>query len=356
MRRYYYTSLAMVLVVAVFTTQAAGQTTQAGSSSTFTKDSSTCLSLQHHREDTSVEQPAAVIPVASVTFAATPIAADPVTAAEETVSSPFSYGLEYSVYSDYIFRGINFSELPREGRERLNHQLSVDFGVDLGLLCDREAGSMGTLSFNAWFEWFAAQKKIDPISGGQNLQEVDYTISWSRDIESLGSTLTLGYVFYTFPNAKALNTQELTIALEHNDAWMWKWLWPQNEDGVLNPSFFYGMDVDAISGGSWIEIGISHEFQVAQNLTLTPGITAAIDHRYLDPILGTGRNGSTRLAYMQYGLTLGYDLSAALKISESVGSWSMSSSLYFNDAVGNAEDNGVIQDEFFGNISIGVSF
>ena len=279
-----------------------------------------------------------------------------VAAGEESPASAYSFGLEYSLYSDYIFRGINFSEFGREGRERLNHQLSVDFGVDLGLLFDREAGSLGSLSFNTWFEWFGAQKKIDPGAGGQNLQEVDYSIAWSYDIEPIATTLTLGYVFYSFPNAKVANTQEWTVALNHNDAWMWKWLWPDNEDGVLNPSIFYAMDVVATAGGSWLELGVSHDWQVLENLTLTPGITVAIDHRYLDPLLGTGRRGSTRLAYVQYGLNVAYDLSAAWNLPERSGSWSMACFLYFNDAVGNAESSGAIQDEFFGGVSIGVSF
>ncbi len=277
-------------------------------------------------------------------------------AGDESPASPFSFGLEYSLYSDYIFRGINFSEFPGEGRERLNHQLSVDFGVDLGLLLDRDAGSLGTLSLNTWFEWFAAQKKIDPADGGQNLQEVDYTIAWSYDLEPIASNFTLGYVFYSFPNAKVANTQEWTLALQHNDAWMWKWLWADNAEGVLNPSIFYAMDVVAAPGGGWLELGISHEFQGADNLTVTPGVIAAIDHRYLDPILGTGRTGTTRLAYVQYGLNVGYDLSAAWDLPERSGSWSVAGFLYFNDAVGKAEDSGLIRDEFFGGVSIGVSF
>ena len=34
----------------------------------------------------------------------------------ESAPSPFSVGLEYSIYSDYVFRGINFSEFPGAGR------------------------------------------------------------------------------------------------------------------------------------------------------------------------------------------------------------------------------------------------
>lgn len=346
MRLRYHTLLVVALTTAASVTKAGGQqartaarTTDAHSPAALTMApgfTPLYLPLQQHGDETNGARMVAV--------------------GKESLASPYSFGLEYSLYSDYIFRGINFSEFPREGRERLNHQLSVDFGVDLGLLFDRDGGSLGSLSFNTWFEWFGAQKKIDPDAGGQNLQEVDYSIAWSYDMEPIATTLTLGYVFYAFPNAKIANTQEWTVALKHNDAWMWKWLWADNEDGVLNPSIFYAMDVVAAPGGSWLELGISHDWQVVENVTVTPGITVAVDHRYLDPILGTGRGGSTRLAYVQYGLTVGYDLSAAWDLPERSGSWSMAGFLYFNDALGRAEESGAIQDEFFGGVSIGVSF
>ena len=38
--------------------------------------------------------------------------------------NPFSFSMEYSLWSDYVWRGINLSEpLGREGRERPHHQL-----------------------------------------------------------------------------------------------------------------------------------------------------------------------------------------------------------------------------------------
>ena len=269
---------------------------------------------------------------------------------------PWSLGLTYSLYSDYVFRGINLSEYPGEGREKPNHQLSVDLGLDLASLWGGTPGSLGELTFSTWFEWYADQEKLNPDAGGNNLQEVDYTIGWSYDVDSLASTLGVAFVFYTFPNAKPLNTQELNFTLDHNDAWMWHWLWPENEDGVLNPSVLYAIDIDATHNGGWIELGFSHEFSMADYLALTPSVTVAIDHGYLDPILGTDRGPSTRFAYVQYGLNLDYDLTGACSLSSDYGSLTLSGFLFFNDAVGNPEDNGIIQDEFFGGVSLGWSF
>ena len=275
---------------------------------------------------------------------------------EESPGCPFSMDVTYYLFSDYIFRGINFSEYGTEGREKLNHQMTTDMSFDIARMFNRPAGQWGTFTFSTFFEWYAAQKRIDPEHGGQNLQEVDYVLAWSYDIEPIATNLTLGYTFYAFPNAKGLNTSEWFLGLEHNDAWMWKWLFPNNEDGVLNPSFTFAQDVGVADGGCWMELGISHDFELFENFTLTPEATLAIDHRYLDPLLGTGKDGSTRLAYIQYGLTGAYDLTPILKLPDWAGSMTIAGFLYFNDALGNPEEHGLIQDEFFGGMSIGWSW
>ncbi len=142
---------------------------------------------------------------------------------------PISLGLSYALYTDYVFRGVNFSEYRGEGREKLNHQLTVSLAFDLG--------EIGTIGYDTWFEWYGAQKQLDPDRGGQNLQEVDYCVWWSHPIDAIASDLTIGYTFYEFVNLAHTNrqdgargnnnddrTQEWWFSLEHNDAWMWKWL------------------------------------------------------------------------------------------------------------------------------------
>ncbi len=274
----------------------------------------------------------------------------------EEPGSPVRLDLTYSLYSDYVFRGVNFSEYAAEGREKPNHQVSTTVSFDLARAAGRPAGQWGTFAFGTFSEWYAAQKMLDPEYGGQNLQEADYTLSWSYDVEAVATTLTLGYAFYTFPNAKAINTSEWFFGLEHNDAWMWKGLWPDNTDGILNPAFRFAQDVDAADGGCWMEFQLSHDFELFENFTLTPAVILAMDHRWLDPVLGTGRAGSTRLAYVQYGLTGSYDLTPMLCLPKWAGSVSVAGFLYFNDALGSVEDSGVAQDELFGGMSIGWSW
>lgn len=268
---------------------------------------------------------------------------------------PFSLGVSYALYTDYIFRGVNFSEPDGEGREKLNHQMTVSL--------DWNTGKWGTLGFDAWFEWYAGQKMIDPDRGGQNLQEVDYTIRWSYPLEAIATDLTIGYTFFVFPNlahtlrqdrARGNNnddrTHEYWFSLEHNDAWMWKGLFPDNDEGVLNPSFLFAHDVGCILG-TWMEFGLSHGFAVpgVEHLTVTPGWTVAAQCNYWKH--GFFLVGDT------WSLSVEYDLAGALKLPKWAGSLTLAGELYFFNAWGNFEGpdtNGQIrgQDEFWGGMTI----
>jgi hypothetical protein len=267
---------------------------------------------------------------------------------------PFAFDITYYYYTDYIFRGINFSNYPGERGDDPNHQLTTSLDVDLADLFGAEPGTWGIFNFSTFFEWFAGQDQIDPDQGGQNLQEVDYSLSWSYDIEPIATNAAVGFTFYTFPNAKAANTEEIFVAFAHNDAWMWKWLFPDNEDGILNPSLFYAHDVGAAAGGGWLELGISHDFVFIEHLTVTPSFTLAFDRRYIGRTLDIAVIEDIGLAYLQYGLDLSYDLTGALKLSDDLGTVTLGGFLYFNDARDryNKEDSNV-ENVLFGGVSLG---
>jgi hypothetical protein len=273
---------------------------------------------------------------------------------EKTI--PISLAVSYYLLSDYVFRGINFSEYAGEGREKPNHQLTTSVTWD--------TGDFGRIGFDTFFEWYAAQKKLNPY-GGQNLQEVDYVIRWSYLVEPIATDATVGFTFYTFPNlAKLLRTdrshgnnnndrtQEWWFKLAHNDAWMFKWLFPENEDGVLNPTMLFVQDVGIAAGRTWMEFGISHTFEVVENLTITPGYLVAVDGGVLRKYLSRPHADTFRLAYDQLSLNTTYDLTGLLHLPKWAGTLSVSGLLYFNNALGNAEDDGTINDEFYGGMSV----
>jgi len=254
--------------------------------------------------------------------------------ASEESKFPLSFGLSYYLYSDYIFRFVNFSEYPGEGREKPNHQMTTTVGLDLG--------PYGTLNFDTFFEWYAAQNNIN--GEGQNLQEVDYILGWTYPIEAIATELYLGVTWYAFPNDKSINTFEYNIGLSHNDAWMWKWLFPDNEDGVLNPSFSFNHDIDEI-GGVWMEFAIEHPFEIIENLTITPGWKVAIDGCYWE-------RHHMQFAGDQYSLVLEYDVGNLLKLPEWAGSVTVTGELYWTNPWGDLESNGIARDVLWGGMSV----
>ncbi len=263
---------------------------------------------------------------------------------------PLSFSLDYTLVSDYIWRGLNFSEYSGEGRERCNHQMTTGVSYD--------TGNLGEFGFSVWFEWYSGQKTLDPNSDGY-LQEVDYTVCWSYDISNLTEwlpvTFETGWIAYTFPQlaGDAHKTNEWYVTLSFDDSALFG-----TENGVLNPYISYYMDCDDVKG-SWIEWGISHDFAFAEmgmkdlpvlkDLTLTPSFTMGIDHNFMTPPSGK----STRLATLVYGLALSYDLSGALNIPEQFGSLSVTGFLNYSQVPSDSLKRGnYMNDEFWGGVTI----
>ncbi len=266
-------------------------------------------------------------------------------AGEEAVTKclPIGLAVDYTLVSDYIWRGVNFSEYHGEGREDLNHQLGVGASYD--------TGGFGTIAAGFWFEWYAGQTEMDSASD-DSLQEVDYTLSWAYDIEAIATSVEIGWIWYQFPQTEGENacTQEWYIALGFDDSCLFG-----TENPVLNPYVAYYMDVDDNAGGQWLEMGISHDFAFAdmgaaqtpvlKDLTVTPSLVLGVDHTYF--------HDSTQLANLTYGLAATYDLSGALNIPEKYGAIGLTGFLNFSQALGLGHDIDDYDDVLYGGFTLG---
>ena len=121
---------------------------------------------------------------------------------------------------------------------------------------------------------------------------------------------------------------------------MWQWLFPDNDEGVLNPSFFFAHDIGSILG-VWMEFGLSHSFTIPgiDNLTITPGWTLAINGDYWVH--------STMLAADVWSLVAEYDLTPVLNLPKWAGNVSIGGQLFFLNMLGNIEEKHQGQDEFY---------
>lgn len=274
---------------------------------------------------------------------------------------PLSFDICYMLVSDYVFRGVNYSEYPGEGRERPNHQLSTSLEYDL----KQGNADFGTIGTSFWFEWYGGQEALNPPNYDGHLQEVDYQIFYRKEIPETRLTAELGLYFYTYPAlaGDAHKTTEWYVLLSYDDADLWKRL---GLEGVsLNPTLLYAMDVDDAKGGQWIELGISHDFSLAdygfgalpvlKDLTITPSMKLGIDHRYLayyslDPA-NTG-DPRTRLGLINYGLEVSYNLSNALSMPAKYGAITLKGFLNYSQAL----ERQVLDDQFYGGLMVDYSW
>ncbi len=272
------------------------------------------------------------------------------------VLKALSFSIDYTLASDYIWRGLNFSEFAGEGREKLNHQLGVGFEVDLAEL---GAPGIGRIGGSFWFEWYGGQESLTGWSGN-NLQEVDYLVYWAYDIEPIGLGVEVGWVAYHFPrlrdegsttSADFAYTHEAYITLSFDDSKIFG-------KPILNPTVSYYMDLDDVRASA-IVFGVSHDFVLSEcledtpilkDITVTPSLSLMVDHRYYDKLLGSKSKG-TRLGCLEYGLAISYDLSSALAIPEQYGALSLSGFVNYSQSL--HDDDATVQDEFYGGCSVG---
>jgi len=253
------------------------------------------------------EEPASVAPatwLATVAADAAKAEADPPPAGAWKKPIPLTVGVNYTLVTDYIFRGINFSEYAGEGREKLNHQLGIHVAY--------EPEKLGKFGVVFWLEWYADQEKLTPRCD-DHLQEVDYIVYWSYPIKPIATTVETGWIGYTFPQ--------------------------------FHP-------------GSWLEFGVSHDFVLAdfdacknvpvvKNLTVTPSLVVGLDHRYLNKAVGFGRE-ATQLGNIQSGLAVSYDLSGALGLPPQYGDLILTGFFKFSNAIRDE----LINDEFWGGVTV----
>ena len=292
--------------------------------------------------------------------AATPTSA-PASAETKEPAGPLdalSFSINYTLVTDYVFRGLNLSEPLHEHRDKMNHQMTTDLGIDLAAIAGLEPEMLGAFHFGTFFEWYAAQGMLNTPDHDELLQEIDYSIGWTYNIKPIETEFAFNYIFYTYPYFDEIDSTEVTLQLSHNDSWMWKWLFPELESGGLNPTILYAYDWDEGNRGSWFEFSIHHEFEIVKNVTIMPLLGLTIDDGYLDGTLDTQREGhNPQVAYVQYGITAAYDMSELMQIEKwGKGRVVLSGFLNYNQTTDRLRHEGLINDILWGGMTIGWSF
>lgn len=252
----------------------------------------------------------------------TPTHAEEAAQAETSPLSAFSLDATLDLYSAYIFRGIVYDNTPV-------YQPGISLGYD--------AGEIGSFSVGAWAN---ASYGSDRPKHDEGVNEIDYTVSWSRDFGALG--VEAGYCFFTFPGAHDdLDVHELFTKFSyHND--------------IVTPYTFLAMELNRDSG-AYAQLGLTRDFAlIPERLTLT-----------LDGYLSWGSAAYNRFfwgeeadnsALDEYVLTaaLSYALTEQVSLGATVGLCGLIDGSVRDSEIGMGD--GVGEDIYFwGGVNLGVS-
>ena len=293
--------------------------------------------------------------------------------------SPLRFKFDYKLVSDYVWRGFNLTEYNGEGTERPSHQVTFDLALDLTETAGSEA-NLGYLGARIWFQsyegYLAQTRRANAALGGSgtsgdHLQQVDYTLYWGAEFDR-AAEVEIGLVYRVWPrlestalpaplvqyNSDDERTTEIYAKVKFDDSELFG-----RETPLLSPFIFYALDIDQADDGSWIEIGVEHEFNTRdldafedstplRHLTVTPSVVLGIDHRFLDTFGRFARRAhqkADRLGQLVYGLDFAYDLSGAVDMRPELGQVKIGAFIRFSDAL--RED--LLNDELYGGFTVG---
>ncbi len=143
---------------------------------------------------------------------------------------------DVSILSDYVWRGQNYGE---GGIIQPNFSIGFASGLSLGVWAN----------YNIDDNRYASHHQVN---------EVDYTVDYSRDLGPVG--ISLGWIFYDFPRTGGLDTQELYVGV--------------SLDVPLSPSITAYRDIHEVDG-TYINASIGHDFSLSDLVTLSLGASLA---------------------------------------------------------------------------------
>jgi hypothetical protein len=203
---------------------------------------------------------------------------------------PISAEVSVDFMSSYMWRGQICADAPV-------WQPSATLGLDLG--------DFGSLSANVWTSFkLTSRRDGSPVRGMGN-QEIDYTVSYAK---SLGDfDLEFGHIWYTYPNVDdSENNEEFYLSAAYNNDIVTPfaavyWDYRDNDDDWL----FYG------------NAGLSHEFELCENLTLTPSATLGLG---TDAYMRSVVDDVNKTAFLDQttGVSLAYALTDWLSVGAQV--------------------------------------
>ena len=228
-----------------------------------------------------------------------------------------SLSLDQGIYSDYVWRGLNFND------DGVN-QGAIDVSVD--------AQDLGTFGFNIWYNMDLSDNDDYGVESDV-VTEIDYTLYWEKSFDIF--TLGAGYIYYDFPEADDADTREIYVSAGF--------------DVILAPGITVYRDIDA-NDGYYVDLAIGHDFEITEGYTLSVGANLGwADEKFSEANYGTDEDGFTNYAL---SASMDFGLNDYITLTPSIMYYGL-----LDDAEDVREDGGLDdEDGFVFGVNLNVSF
>ena len=180
-----------------------------------------------------------------------------------------NFHLTFNYLTDYVYRGIDHSEVGNASEDAPNLQFDGYLEFNLGRLPHPVVGVFVNV-FND-----------DPIS---RFQEIRPYLGFDWNLRPL--TISAGWISYIFPEREGQNTQEIYGRLTLDDAYFF-----HSNQPLLTPYLYAAYDYQKYDG-VYLEAGVKHDFPVPDTgivLTAVADVGYALNRPLLHPQQGRGQ-------------------------------------------------------------------
>lgn len=250
---------------------------------------------------------------------------------EGTNQGGVSFDLDLLYLSNYVYRGVDYSDVPDASGSALDWLAAGAISFDLG---QRAPHPFIAASANVY--------NPDPVS---RFQVLDAAIGADWKLQPV--TFTVAVQSFTYPERDFANTAEANGRILLDDSTLFR-----SDKPVLNPYIFGAYDYE-LNNGWYIETGVSHDFEIEDlALTITPIARIAYTISWQQQFIFVADPG-TGWQHYDLGVVLQYKLNSLLNLSKRWGEWYIRGEVFYTEHLSNGT---VGQTTTWGGAGIGFNY
>jgi len=239
----------------------------------------------------------------------------PVAPDEGTNQGGVSFELNIRNLTDYVYRGVDYTEVVNPETDTTGGENNLDLNVDAMMRFD-----LGDRVPHPFMGVAANVYDSDPESRFQEFRPIV-----GADLTLQPLIFTAALQSYTYPQRDQLDTSEVLGKVQLDDSRIFG-----SDVPLLNPYILVAYDYD-LNNGFYAEAGISHDFLIEDiSVTITPIARIAYTRGWQQQFAFFADDGSG-WQHLDLGAHVQYKLNSLLNLSRRWGDWYLRGQLFYTE-------------------------